>query len=147
MHRYTIDSGPFCLWNFANVATPYVYSSNNWLHEFKILSTIVFPDAAGEVYGCNGEADYGEYVLSSRSFLSFKFDREAIMKSCFESWSSAVLPLVFKIFPSNLQVDLLRCNLLVVMQCVLDQDYINQKIPFFPHTQMSVSVHLDLECC
>uniref|UniRef100_A0A8C2HMM1 m7GpppN-mRNA hydrolase n=1 Tax=Cyprinus carpio TaxID=7962 RepID=A0A8C2HMM1_CYPCA len=44
-------------------------------------------DAAGDVYGCNGQADlcYGEYTLSSRSFLSFRFDREAIMKSCFES--------------------------------------------------------------
>ncbi|XP_043106352.1 m7GpppN-mRNA hydrolase [Puntigrus tetrazona] len=44
-------------------------------------------DAAGEVYGCNGQADlcYGEYILSSRSFLSFRFDKEAIMKSCFES--------------------------------------------------------------
>uniref|UniRef100_A0A671MNE0 m7GpppN-mRNA hydrolase n=1 Tax=Sinocyclocheilus anshuiensis TaxID=1608454 RepID=A0A671MNE0_9TELE len=44
-------------------------------------------DASGDVYGCNGQADlcYGEYILSSRSFLSFRFDREAIMKSCFES--------------------------------------------------------------
>ncbi|XP_059395972.1 m7GpppN-mRNA hydrolase-like [Carassius carassius] len=44
-------------------------------------------DAAGEVYGCNGQTDlsYEEYMLSSRSFLSFRFDREAIMKSCFES--------------------------------------------------------------
>ncbi|XP_016110104.1 m7GpppN-mRNA hydrolase-like [Sinocyclocheilus grahami] len=43
--------------------------------------------ASGDVYGCNGQADlcYGEYILSSRSFLSFRFDREAIMKSCFES--------------------------------------------------------------
>ncbi|KAG9353783.1 hypothetical protein JZ751_011906 [Albula glossodonta] len=31
---------------------------------------------------CNGDC---EHLLSSRSFLSFKFDREAIMKSCFDS--------------------------------------------------------------
>uniref|UniRef100_A0A673HPZ4 m7GpppN-mRNA hydrolase n=1 Tax=Sinocyclocheilus rhinocerous TaxID=307959 RepID=A0A673HPZ4_9TELE len=44
-------------------------------------------DASGDVYGCNGLADlcYEEYIHSSRSFLRFKFDREAIMKSCFES--------------------------------------------------------------
>uniref|UniRef100_A0A671KZD9 m7GpppN-mRNA hydrolase n=1 Tax=Sinocyclocheilus anshuiensis TaxID=1608454 RepID=A0A671KZD9_9TELE len=44
-------------------------------------------DASGDVYGCNGQADlcYEEYIHSSRSFLRFKFDREAIMKSCFES--------------------------------------------------------------
>nr|AAH66577.1 DCP2 decapping enzyme homolog (S. cerevisiae) [Danio rerio] len=45
-------------------------------------------DAAGDVYLYNGQADcYGENegILSSRSFLSFKFDKDAIMKSCFES--------------------------------------------------------------
>lgn len=45
-------------------------------------------DAAGDVYLYNGLADcYGENegILSSRSFLSFKFDKDAIMKSCFES--------------------------------------------------------------
>lgn len=45
-------------------------------------------DAAGDVYVYNGQADcYGENecILSSRSFLSFKFDKDAIMKSCFES--------------------------------------------------------------
>ncbi|KAI4890708.1 hypothetical protein NFI96_011537 [Prochilodus magdalenae] len=46
-------------------------------------------DAASDVHGSNGQSDssYGEYeqILSSQSFLSFKFDREAIMKSCFES--------------------------------------------------------------
>ncbi|KAG1970955.1 mRNA-decapping enzyme [Pimephales promelas] len=44
-------------------------------------------DAAADGY--NGQADLCceeyEHILSSRSFLSFKFDREAIMKSCFES--------------------------------------------------------------
>ncbi|XP_056089201.1 m7GpppN-mRNA hydrolase-like isoform X2 [Rhinichthys klamathensis goyatoka] len=39
--------------------------------------------------GYNGQADLCceeyEHILSSRSFLSFKFDREAIMKTCFES--------------------------------------------------------------
>ncbi|CAM4730844.1 unnamed protein product [Leuciscus chuanchicus] len=44
-------------------------------------------DAAADVYGYNGQADLCceeyEYILSSRSFLSFKFDREAIMKSCY----------------------------------------------------------------
>ncbi|XP_066507686.1 m7GpppN-mRNA hydrolase [Hoplias malabaricus] len=46
-------------------------------------------DAASDVHGSNGQSDssYGDYeqILSSKSFLSFKFDREAIMKSCFES--------------------------------------------------------------
>ncbi|ROL48600.1 m7GpppN-mRNA hydrolase [Anabarilius grahami] len=46
-------------------------------------------DAAADVCGYNGQEDLCyeeyEYILSSRSFLSFKFDREAIMKSCFES--------------------------------------------------------------
>ncbi|XP_042587904.1 m7GpppN-mRNA hydrolase [Cyprinus carpio] len=57
------------------------------INENVVFSTIVCADAAGDVNGCNGQADlcYGEYVLSSRSFLSFRFDREAIMKSCFES--------------------------------------------------------------
>lgn len=53
------------------------------------MSTIVFPDVAADVCGYNGQEDLCyeeyEYILSSRSFLSFKFDREAIMKSCFES--------------------------------------------------------------
>lgn len=47
------------------------------------------PDEAGVVYGCNGQMGtrYGEYecILSSQSFLSFRFDRDAIMKSCFDS--------------------------------------------------------------
>ncbi|KAG9263510.1 m7GpppN-mRNA hydrolase isoform X2 [Astyanax mexicanus] len=46
-------------------------------------------DAVSDVHGSNGQSDssHGEYelILSSKSFLSFKFDREAIMKSCFES--------------------------------------------------------------
>ncbi|KAK9967912.1 hypothetical protein ABG768_002275 [Culter alburnus] len=46
-------------------------------------------DAAADVCGYNGQEELCyeeyEYILSSRSFLSFKFDREAIMKSCFES--------------------------------------------------------------
>ncbi|KAI1905169.1 hypothetical protein AGOR_G00013370 [Albula goreensis] len=36
----------------------------------------------GHPAACNGDC---EHLLSSRSFLSFKFDREAIMKSCFDS--------------------------------------------------------------
>lgn len=107
------------------------------MHEFQQLwtiffscSTIVFADAAGEVYGCNGQADlcYGEHSLSSRSFLSFKFDKDAIMKSCFESWRSAVLPLVFKRFDAANFLKIYKwifraVNLLVEMHCVLDQDY------------------------
>lgn len=46
-------------------------------------------DAVSDVHGSNGQSDssHGEYelIFSSKSFLSFKFDREAIMKSCFES--------------------------------------------------------------
>lgn len=44
-------------------------------------------DEAVDEYGLNGELCFGEHkcVLSSQSFLSFRFDREAIMKSCFDS--------------------------------------------------------------
>ncbi|XP_073730049.1 m7GpppN-mRNA hydrolase [Misgurnus anguillicaudatus] len=44
-------------------------------------------DEAVDVYGFNGQMCFGEHecVLSSQSFLSFRFDREAIMKSCFDS--------------------------------------------------------------
>ncbi|XP_057177902.1 m7GpppN-mRNA hydrolase [Triplophysa rosa] len=47
------------------------------------------PDEAGDINGSNGQmgSDNGEYecILSSQSFLSFRFDRDAIMKSCFDS--------------------------------------------------------------
>ncbi|XP_051539275.1 m7GpppN-mRNA hydrolase isoform X4 [Myxocyprinus asiaticus] len=46
-------------------------------------------DVTGNVYVYNGQTSmcYGDsdYIISSQSFLSFKFDREAIMKSCFDS--------------------------------------------------------------
>ncbi|TRY90403.1 hypothetical protein DNTS_025317 [Danionella cerebrum] len=47
-----------------------------------------YADAVADVHVCNGQTDCSgedEFVLSSRSFLSFRFDREAIMKSCFDS--------------------------------------------------------------
>uniref|UniRef100_A0A8B9HMN3 m7GpppN-mRNA hydrolase n=1 Tax=Astyanax mexicanus TaxID=7994 RepID=A0A8B9HMN3_ASTMX len=54
-----------------------------------VHSLLSCPDAVSDVHGSNGQSDssHGEYelILSSKSFLSFKFDREAIMKSCFES--------------------------------------------------------------
>lgn len=45
---------------------------------------LVLPDAASDVHGVNGQSE-GEHVHSSKSFLNFKFDCEAIMKSCFDS--------------------------------------------------------------
>ncbi|XP_026864865.2 m7GpppN-mRNA hydrolase isoform X1 [Electrophorus electricus] len=46
-------------------------------------------EAVRDVQGSAKQSDicYGEYeqILSSKSFLSFRFDREAIMKSCFDS--------------------------------------------------------------
>ncbi|KAB5543638.1 hypothetical protein PHYPO_G00081580 [Pangasianodon hypophthalmus] len=41
-------------------------------------------DAVSDVHGLNGQSEY-EQIHSSKSFLNFKFDREAIMKSCFDS--------------------------------------------------------------
>uniref|UniRef100_W5U7I4 m7GpppN-mRNA hydrolase n=1 Tax=Ictalurus punctatus TaxID=7998 RepID=W5U7I4_ICTPU len=41
-------------------------------------------DAASDTRGLNGQSEY-EQIHSSKSFLNFKFDREAIMKSCFDS--------------------------------------------------------------
>lgn len=54
-----------------------------------MLFTLVSSDEAGDIKGSNGQtgSDNGEYegILSSQSFLSFRFDRDAIMKSCFDS--------------------------------------------------------------
>ncbi|XP_026996927.1 m7GpppN-mRNA hydrolase [Tachysurus fulvidraco] len=41
-------------------------------------------DAASDVRDLNGQSEY-EQIHSSKSFLNFKFDREAIMRSCFDS--------------------------------------------------------------
>ncbi|TSS11561.1 m7GpppN-mRNA hydrolase [Bagarius yarrelli] len=41
-------------------------------------------DAASDMRGLNGQSEC-EQIHSSKSFLNFKFDREAIMRSCFDS--------------------------------------------------------------